>query len=163
MELWDARYADGSLAGSELVRGEDIPEGLYHLVVEIFVRHVDGTHLLMQRDLSKDGFPGFYEPGASGSVLKGETPIEAAKRELFEETGIEGTEFVELFHTHYRQVIFITYSCVTDWPKDGIDLQEGETMSYRWVSQAEFLDWYHHGDVIPFQKERLASYIASLT
>lgn len=32
MEVWDAYYEDGSLAGCDLVRGEKIPDGLFHLV-----------------------------------------------------------------------------------------------------------------------------------
>lgn len=47
MELWDAYYADGSHAGRDLIRGEPIPEGLYHLVAEVTLRHADGTFLLM--------------------------------------------------------------------------------------------------------------------
>ena len=36
-----------------LVRGENIPDGMYHLVGEIIVKHKDGTYLLMQRDYKK--------------------------------------------------------------------------------------------------------------
>lgn len=96
MELWDARYADGSLAGFDLIRDREIPEGYYHLVVEVIVRHVDGTFLLVQRDHAKQIFPGWYEVSASGSALKGETAREAACRELAEETGITSGELSEL-------------------------------------------------------------------
>ena len=50
MELWDGYCLDGTLADHDLVRGEPIPQGLYHLVCEILVRHIDGHYLLMQRD-----------------------------------------------------------------------------------------------------------------
>ena len=50
METWDAYYADGTPAGRDLVRGEAIPEGLFHLVVEVTVRHADG-------DLQSPTFP----------------------------------------------------------------------------------------------------------
>ena len=43
----------------------------------------------MQRDWSKPNNPGLWEAGASGSVIKGEKFLDAAKRELFEETGIK--------------------------------------------------------------------------
>lgn len=43
MELWDAYLEDGAPAGCELVRGEAIPAGLYHLVSEVLVQHEDGT------------------------------------------------------------------------------------------------------------------------
>ena len=50
MEIWDGYCRDGSPAGVELVRGEPVPEGLYHLVCEIIVEYRDGSILAMQRD-----------------------------------------------------------------------------------------------------------------
>ena len=49
MEIWDGYFSDGTLANYDLVRGEPIPQGLYHLVCEVLVRHVDGEYLLMRR------------------------------------------------------------------------------------------------------------------
>lgn len=48
MERWDAydRHFQ-KVEGVTLIRGEPIPEGLYHLVCDILVRHRDGTYLLM--------------------------------------------------------------------------------------------------------------------
>ena len=51
MEIWDGYLNDGTLANQDLVRGEPIPKGLYHLVSEILVRHVDGDYLLTRRDI----------------------------------------------------------------------------------------------------------------
>ena len=48
IEKWDAydkyfnKIADGSL-----IRGEVIPDGVYHLVGEIIVKNTDGTYFLM--------------------------------------------------------------------------------------------------------------------
>ena len=92
MEIWDAYNEDGSLAGIDLIRGEEIPKGLYHGVAEVFVSHIDGSILLMQRDLNKPNSPGLFESGAGGSLLKGESFLEGAIRELKEETGINCTE-----------------------------------------------------------------------
>ena len=90
MELWDLYRKDGTPAGCELVRGQPMPKGLFHIVSGVVVRHVDGSYLLMQRDLHKDGWPGLWEMGASGSILKGETPLQGAIRELKEECGLDG-------------------------------------------------------------------------
>lgn len=43
MEIWDAYDRQGAKTGTDLVRGERIGEGLYHLVCEIVVRHAEGT------------------------------------------------------------------------------------------------------------------------
>ena len=42
MEIWDAYLADGTPAHQQLIRGQSIPEGLYHLSCDILVRHRDG-------------------------------------------------------------------------------------------------------------------------
>ena len=68
MEIWDGYNIDGSLAGVDLVRGEKIPDGLYHLVCEVLVQHTDGDFLLMKRDLNKPINPGKYEATAGGSA-----------------------------------------------------------------------------------------------
>ena len=85
MELWDAYDKNEVKLGFDLIRGESIPDNVYHIVCDTIVRHRDGDYLLMQRDLDKEGWPGFWEAGAGGSALKGETPQECAKRELLEE------------------------------------------------------------------------------
>lgn len=96
MEIWDGYWEDGSLANVDLVRGEPIPNGIYHMVCEILVRHTDGDYLLMQRDFQKPNFGGYYEATAGGSALKGEDKITCAKRELLEETGIEAISLEEI-------------------------------------------------------------------
>ncbi len=54
MELWDAYDKDfKKIQGVTLIRGEEIPEGFFHLVCDIIVRHIDGSYLIMKRDKSK--------------------------------------------------------------------------------------------------------------
>jgi len=137
MELWDAYDRDGNLTGGTLVRGEPIPEGLYHLVCGILVRHVDGDYLLMKRALSKPSYPGFYEASLGGAVQKGETLLEGAKRELYEESGIIAQELTPYYVARDRNSLYGAFLCETDWPKDQITLQESETMGYLWVSREE--------------------------
>lgn len=42
MELWDAYNEAGEKLGFDLVRGQKIPDGVYHLVCEVVVRGTDG-------------------------------------------------------------------------------------------------------------------------
>lgn len=48
MELWDAYDRELNKLGVTLVRGEEVPDGMYHLVSEVIVKHTDGEFLLMQ-------------------------------------------------------------------------------------------------------------------
>ena len=163
MEIWDAYNEDGSLAGCDLIRGEPIPDGLCHLVCEILVRHIDGSYLLMQRDFNKEGHPGMFEATAGGSALKGETLIEAATRELKEETGITASELTQINGPFLdNKNLFYCFLCVTDCDKTSVTLQAGETISYVWLSRDKFLKFMNSDKCIQVQKSRLASYLDSI-
>jgi len=143
MELWDAYDAKfNKIEGITLVRGEEasFSDDVFHLVCDILVRHTDGTYLLMQRDPRKH-YGGMWEASAGGSALQGETPLDAARRELAEETGIAASDLIEVGRiadkSHHS--VYAEFLCVTDWDKDKIQLQEGETVNYRWVSTDELL------------------------
>jgi 8-oxo-dGTP pyrophosphatase MutT (NUDIX family) len=162
VEIWDAYLPDGSLAGCDLVRGEPIPEGLRHLVSEILVRHVDGRYLLMQRDPRKPNYGGYYEATAGGSALKGEDALACASRELLEETGIETGELTPIGRFVSADTIYESFLCVTDCKKDTVKLQEGETVSYKWVSEGEFMDFVNSPGMIDVQYQRYEPYFKKM-
>lgn len=141
-ELWDAYDNNfNKLNGITLVRGESIPDGIFHLVCEIIVRHIDGTYLLMQRDYRKH-LGGKWEVTAGGSALKGEKPLMGAIRELREETGLMANDIKELkriVHDGHHS-LYVEYLCVTDCEKDLIILQEGETVDFKWIDRNDLLE-----------------------
>ncbi len=139
MEIWDAYDKDfNKISNMMLIREEPIPDGLFHLVSEIIVKHNDGSYLLMQRDKRKH-FGGMWEATAGGSALCGETPLECAVRELREETGIESDHLTEIGRVRGYNTLYVEFLCVTDCKKDSIILQDGETIAYKWVSRNELI------------------------
>ena len=162
MEIWDAYRPDGTLAGYDLVRGEPIPDGLYHLVSEILVRHIDGEYLLMQRDPRKPNYGGYYEATAGGSALKGEDAYCCAKRELREETGIDAGALTNIGRFVSHNTIYGIFLCVTDCDKNSVKLQEGETVSYKWISEAEFIDFVNSDAMIQAQRQRYLPYLKQM-
>ena len=166
MELWDAYDRNENKLGFDLIRDEPIPAGAYHLVCDTVVRHIDGSYLLMQRDLNKKGWPGFFEVGTGGSALKGESPIEGALRELAEESGIIATadDLVKIHHhvSDTTHSIYYKYLCVTDCPKDSVTLQEGETIAYKWVTKEEFLSFMDSDECIDVQRESMKDFLDSI-
>lgn len=139
MELWDAYDRDMNLIPNMILERGPVPKGIYHIVCEIAVKHTDGKYLLMQRDFRKH-LGGMWELTAGGSALKGETPLECAIRELKEETGIATdslTQIGNVIHDEHNSIYF-EYLCVTEYDKDSVTLQEGETINFKWVSVDEF-------------------------
>ena len=154
MEIWDAYMADGTPANQQLIRGQPIPEGLYHLSCDILVRHADGDYLLMERDAAKPNYGGWFEATAGGSALCGEDTLTCAKRELQEETGITQGDLTEISRCIIKDTIYHQYLCLTDCAKDSITLQPGETTGYRWVSEEAFASFVQSDQMIPRQRER---------
>lgn len=141
VEIWDAYDRQfNKIKNVTLIRGEAIPDNMYHLVCDIIVKHNDGTYLLMQRDYKKH-FGGMWELTAGGSALKDETPIECAVRELREETGIVSCNLKEIRRivndSHHS--LYVEYLCITDCDKDAIILQDKETINYKWIDKIELL------------------------
>lgn len=164
MELWDAYEADGTLAGFDLIRGEKIPAGYFHMVCEAVIRHVDGDYLLMQRSFEKEVYPGAWEIGAGGSALKGEDKLQAVLREVREETGIDTGELEEIYQLvrEKQQAIYYGYLLKTDYAKDAIKLQEGETIDYKWLTKEEFIEFFDTNQQIPTLAERLKDWVDSI-
>lgn len=59
-------------------------------VATIIIRNAQGEYFAHQRSAQKKSFPNMYGLGAGGHIKAGESPAAAAKRELFEETGVVG-------------------------------------------------------------------------
>ena len=164
MELWDAYTRNGVKTGGVLVRGQKMWPGIYHLVCEVLVRHIDGSYLCMIRSREKPNYPLYPECTAGGSALLGEDPLTCIRRQLREETGIEWDDFEEVSRTvrDCYATIFYSYICTVDWPKDQIKLQEGETEAYRWLSEEEFIELLSSDRLIPGQPERMEGWLRKM-
>ena len=138
-EAWDAVDAKGNLLGFDLYRDEKdkIPEGVYCRAVEIVTVTCDKKVLLTQRDPRKKF--GLKWEFTGGSVIKGETPLAGAVRELREETGIHAAPenlvlMLEMIRGHE-----LCYFYVHTIPDSHVQvtLQEGETVGYKFVPVSE--------------------------
>lgn len=164
MERWDAYTKEGHKTGQVLIRGQQIPCGLYHLVCEVLVQHHDGSYLCMKRSMSKPNFPGWYEATAGGSALQGEDALQCVKRELLEETGICCHTFTEVarYVSDDDRCIFCCYICEVDCEKKAVMLQDGETEGFLWMSEEQFKDFVRSDQMIPMQKERYTKYFCKI-
>ncbi len=167
-EIWDLYDREGNKTGKTWERKfgnyKEIPEGYYHMVVDILVKHTDGSYLLTKRDMSKDVYPGYWEASAGGSALSGETPEEAARREMLEETGLTADRLEMIGTTrrpHSRSVIY-AYLATVSCEKASVRLQPGETVDYQWVDTPTFFRMIREEPVLKIQYPRYKPYLDTL-
>lgn len=102
-------------------------------ICEVLVRHRDGSWLLVQRSYRKKTFPGDWDTGAGGRIEPGESPEHAARRELFEETGLCAQELLPLYHLYMEETEIFGFLHITGADKQAIVLQREECEAFRWV------------------------------
>lgn len=131
---------------------------------EAVIQHVDGEYLLLQRLFDKDIYPGMWEIGACGSALKGENKIEAVLREINEETGIDSGKLKEIYHIFHEshQSIYVGYLLITSVNKNCIQLQEKETIDYKWISKEDLIELYDGNQFSSTSTERLKDYVNTI-
>lgn len=86
MEQWDLYDRDRRLTGETMMRGDPVPPGRYHLVVDILFLNSRGETLLQRRARDKDVMPDLWSV-TGGSALVGEDSEAACIRETEEEMG----------------------------------------------------------------------------
>ena len=166
MEIWDLYDEQGRKTGEtwERSRAREIPEGRYHIVCDILIRHQDGDFLLTLRDSRKEVYPGCWEASAGGSALAGETPEEAARREMLEETGLiaERLELIGITRKPGSRSVIYAYLGTVSCDKSSVRLQEGETVDYQWMDSAAFLQRIQEEPVLQIQALRYRPYLDRL-
>ena len=86
MEIWDLYDENRRLTGETMIRGNRVPEGRYHLVVDALFLNSRGETLLQRRAHDKPVMPDIWSV-TGGSALRGEDSAAAIRRETQEEMG----------------------------------------------------------------------------
>jgi isopentenyldiphosphate isomerase len=99
-------------------RHEMRAQNLPHRSTYVLVFNSRDQLYVQKRTLSKDVFPGYYDPASGGVVLAGESYEQGAERELEEEMGIRNVPLTRLFDFYFAdehtRVWGGTFSCVYD-------------------------------------------------
>lgn len=160
-EMWDVYDRKRQLTGRKHMRGEVMPKGEYHLVVNVWLQNSKGEILLTRRAAEK-GFPNMWEC-TGGSALAGDDSLTAAIREVKEETGLTiSPENGTYLFTEWREGSFCdVWLFKEEFSLDDIVLQPSETCDARKVMPKELIQMRRDGILIPmsYLDEMIESYL----
>lgn len=91
-EVIDILTPEGKPTGKTALKSEVHKKGWYHATVHIWFFTTNKKILLQKRALTKKVFPGLWDISVAGHISAGESVLSAAKREVFEEIGLELSE-----------------------------------------------------------------------
>jgi isopentenyl-diphosphate Delta-isomerase len=97
IELIDVLTPDGAPTGIVKPKPDVHRDGDWHRCAHVWIVASDGRVLLQRRALAKENWPGLWDISVAGHVSAGESAIDAAIRETFEEIGLR-IEPEELIH-----------------------------------------------------------------
>lgn len=134
-------------------RGEMRARGLIHRSTYLLVFNSRGDLFVQKRTLTKDVYPGYYDPVTGGVVQAGETYEQSAERELAEELGVRGVPLEALFDFFFEEgtcrVWGRAFSCVYDGE---VTLQAEEVESGEFLPPEEIL---RRAEVQPYTPDGL--------
>lgn len=159
MEKWDLYNAKREKTGLTMQRGENIPKGLYHLVVSAWIVNQQGQYLLSQRHPDKQ-YPLYWEC-TGGAVLSSENSLQGAVREVKEELGItlapEQGKLIYQFRREDMQDFYDVWLFHADIDIQEMVLQKTEVVDAQWVNQDKLLNMFQKKQLHP-----LITYIDTL-
>lgn len=136
------------------VRGTELPEGTYRIVIHACIFSSSGQMLIQRRQPFKHGFSGLWDVSCGGGVPSGETSRQAAVRELQEELGlnVQPAELRAAVTLHFVHGFDDMYILNKDVDIDALILQPEEVADAKWASEDEILQMIREGVFIPYHE-----------
>lgn len=157
MEQWDLYTKDRIKTGKKINRGERVPKGHFRTVVHVAIFDTKGKMLIQQRQKDKKLWAGLWDVTAAGSVIAGESSLEAAEREVFEEIGHEINLNNErpAFTIDFDEGFDDCYLIIRDLDIDKLVLQEKEVQNVKWATEEEILQMIEDETFISYHKSKI--------
>lgn len=154
MELWDLYNEKREPLGKTMVRGDRIPEGCRHVVVQLMLFNSKGQMLIQHRQPFKDGWPDKWDVTAGGSMVAGEYSQTALEREVGEEIGLhfDFKKDVPLISRGMDHAFMDIYTRIEDIDISKCVCQPEEVSEVRWAEMDEIYAMIDDGTFIPYRK-----------
>lgn len=151
MEVWDIYNADRTVTGRTIERGQNMNKGDYHLTIHVCIFNSEGKMLIQQRQPWKD-WANMWDVTVSGSALAGETSIQAAQRETYEEIGykLDLSDERPYFTINFEEGFDDFYLVERDIDISSLTLQDEEVKAVKWASKDEIMQMIQHGKFIDY-------------
>jgi isopentenyl-diphosphate delta-isomerase type 1 len=124
---------------------KDIP---WHRTTHTYILNSNGELLLTKRSSTKDTAPNQIVISNSGHVRYGEESIQAAKREMFEELGLNiDLKYITKYKVDYgyeKEFVYVYFGITDEKPK----LFTDEVIGYMYIDLDEFKEQYTNGEIV---------------
>jgi 8-oxo-dGTP diphosphatase len=153
MEYWDIYDVNKQPTGRKMKRNDwNMKPGDYHLTVLGVLQNREGKYLITKRVMTKAWAAGWWEV-SGGGVQAGESSIEAVRREVIEETGIDVSDFDGGLQFTYRRdnpdekdnYFVDVYKFTGDFSEIDIRPQEAETDGFKLATLDEIKEYAEQG------------------
>jgi len=156
LELIDV-YDENNNSLNYFLDREKIHElNMWHRHVSVWIMNYNGEILLQQRAFIKKKNPGLFSK-TGGHVNAGEEPIDAAKREVFEEIGLKVTNIkeIDLYKSRNPKEHYYTYGYIvfTDLKENEFIVQKEEVEQVKYFKIEEIEEQvYNNNPLFSFTK-----------
>lgn len=157
MEQWDLYTKDRIITGNTINRGEEVPKGYFRMVVHVAIFNSKGEMLIQQRQKDKKLWPNLWDVTVGGSVISGESSVEAAERETFEEIGypLDLNNERPAFTIDFDEGFDDCYLIVRDLDIDKLVLQRTEVQAVKWATKEEILQMIENETFISYHRSKI--------
>ncbi|NIZ92710.1 NUDIX hydrolase [Kineococcus rubinsiae] len=138
VDVRDPDDPDGRVVGTA-TRAEVRARNLAHAATGVLLRDGAGRVFVHRRTDTKDVYPGRHDCFAGGVLAAGETPDEAAVRELAEELGVRDVPLRPVLRRWYRDgdTHYLAHVYEATWDGRELVLQPSEVAAGWWVPEQE--------------------------
>lgn len=161
-EVWDIYDENRIKTGRTMIRGNEIKNGDYHLVVHVCIFNSKGELLIQKRTLNKKSYPGMWDVSVGGSAILGDSSQTAAERETLEEIGLKinlqdkRPRITLNFKGGFDDVYLIKMNVNID----ELVLQEEEVSDVKWASLEEVLTLLKENKFVDYDENLIKFYFS---